>query len=927
VSEYGLVESFELAAVEASAAGPDEIALLADGDVVHVSGRDRSTLSVEGDPVDVALDELVYVLTASTLVALSTDGSRVWALDLETDAAVATAAIPDADVVCVLTETELLGIDCERGSRRWSIDRPYADVGDDGGLTAGDDAVYHDTWTFVTGVDADGDEVLDVTLDSSVTDVGWTDGVLVAALQGGTLVGIDPESGAAAWETQISARAVAAGGRNGLLVRTDDGLLRVDATGAYESVDAFGAGDVYPARNGDLVCVHNEGMLATYHRRVDTDALAATVETDEIAAGDDLRVRIDSDLDRAANVPIEVTADGATLADAETTIDVPADDATHAAVAVTDVGRATHATVSVAVAGETLAEDPVSIDRPEPDADAITATLAVDRIDGSTVDATLSVENDGDTAPALSVREDDVAVGTVAPGERATASISAPYVPGEPLERTIVDETGGEVASASVAAADGRTAITLGTTIDDDFLFVDVTVSNGTDSPVSDELVVFGLGALDPIEREVECGEGATWTLSLGVPGPLAARVDGNTIRAQLEGTAASDSHELDVGDAFDEGSSSDAGGRAGGGGAGVSGAGASGSGGGDGIAGVSANVARAVGPDRVAGTERFYEYVAVEPRGRVDDLVFVVDGDEHAVGSIPAGTEQRFERAHAVDGDGEFRLDPLSVVADGEDVGEPARETLSVVSGPLAARTRVDWSNTVVHVDGEIENRTDDYLDLVGVWVASVGTWDLELGSALAPGEVVEWAGDVDTAETGVTPDTHALDVTVEYGDPNDPLEFHSLAAVERASADSLVDRLDVHIGEDTRVRDEYSTVVLEVTNVGEDPARDVAVTALGDAVNDVVYVAEDFEAIAPGETVVHPIDVKPAGDDLALEVEIDGAEHTERLELSGPVAPRDGEWTREHYEAWSTGWLTAGPSGPGSFPPHVAGTFERTR
>jgi hypothetical protein len=912
VSEYVEVGSFELPPVTASAAGEDDVVLLADGRVVHVEEQDRTTLAVDDQPVDVAVADLVYVLTADALVAYSVgdSGSRVWSVDLSGAAVEAVTAVPASDVVCVLTETSLLGIASERGSRRWSVERPYADIEHDAGLAAGDDLVLHDTWTFVTGLDAAGEQTLDETLESPVVDVGWAAGVVVAALKTGKLVGVASADGAVRWEIEVDARAVASGGSGGAFVRTDDGLLRVHGDGSYESVPKLTPGSVYPARSGSIACVHREGMLFVYRQRIDPAMVDAAVETETVLPGDSLEVRLGSDLERSSTVRVDVDVADGVLGTATRPVEVPADEDGVASFPLADVDRVDETTVRVAVNEEVVFEDRLPVDRPTPSADAISCTLDVDRVDGSTVQGTLAVENSGETSPRLRVLEDDVDVGVVGPGETATASVTAPFVPGESVERTVVDAGGEPLATGRAEPGDGRTSIVLDQTVGDEFLFVDVTVSNGTDATASDTVVVFGLGELDAVEREFTCVAGATWTMSIAIPGVVAADLDGNTVRAQLDGSPANDALPLSIDDAFADAD------------AGLTDAGASES------TGVSATVERSVSADAVAPTERFQEYVSIELDRDAYDLTLLVDGREHDVGSASAGIERRLERRHAVGVEGEFRLDAASVVADGNTVGEAGPEAVRVRDGVVAARTRVECGDARLHVAGEVENLSEDYVDVVGVRVDRIGTWDLQLGDALAPGEVVAWAGDVDPGETDVRATDPPVPVSVEYGDPSAPEEFRSLAVVERASTDDLADRLEARVGEDTRVRDEYSSVVLELTNAGELVEHDLTLTAVGDVVNDVVYVPERIDELEPGETVVHPVDVKPDASFLSMDVEVDAGESTAHVAMEGPVADPDGEWTNGHFEDWTAQFVRDGTDDDVvSYPDHVATPYERTR
>ncbi|MFD1645839.1 outer membrane protein assembly factor BamB family protein [Haloarchaeobius litoreus] len=953
MSGYAEVAAFELPAVAASDGGVDDVALVADGDVTYVRGAERSTLRVDDEPVDVALGDLVYVLTADALLALDPEngGSRVWSLGLADEGVEGVAALPAADVVCVLTERHLVGVDGERGSRRWTVDRPYADVGGDVSFVAADGRFLLGAWSFVTGVDADGEQVFDADVGSALTGVGGAGGTVVVALKSDQLVGVDPESGDVEWRTEIRPTQVTPRGDDTLLVRTADGLLSVRPDGTYEPVDGLPAGSVYPARSGDPVCVYREDTLSVHRRSVDVEKVTAAVTVDAIGPGEPLVVELTNGATTAGSATVTIAVDGATTARRSTTVDLPAGGSTTAAFEVTAVDDVDAADVRVSVDGVELATGSVAIERPAPPAESVDAELTVDRVEGATVHATLFVHNEGEVLQELRVREDDLHVGAVAPGETSRVEVTERYTPGEPVERTVVDDTGTTVATATTTATDGAVTVSVDPTVGESFLFVDVTVENPTETAVADTLVLVGVGEAGPVERTVDAAPGGTWTLSVALPGYVAGPLDGNVLRARLDGAGIEDTHELSLGDRFagragapPSGGRGQSTGPGGGGqrggsdrqhpggarsGGGQPGAGRP-AGGRDDAAGDSASVSlrRAVADDEPAATEAFLEYLAVDTEGPVDDLTLAVDGEQFSLGSFDRGEERRYQRAHAFARRGHTQLSPVAATAGGRPLAETGAMEVDVRDGPLVVRASVDASGRTVRVRGTVENRTDEFHSVEGVDVTWVGGWDIDpRGDGLAPGETVRWSGSIPREETDLTDGDEVVPITVEYDGGG---RFQSLAPVERdaGTGASVANRIDPGIGRETHVADTYSKVVCNLRNVSEEPIHELELAATGDRLNDMIYVEETVQTLQPGETVEHFVDVKPSEGDreLAVDVVVTCDGETDRLALDGPVAATPEEWARSHLEEWTATWDGDEPEAALSVPAHLSTAFEQT-
>jgi hypothetical protein len=949
VSGYAEVAAFELPSVTASDGGIDDVALVGDGELTYVRGTDRTTLQVEGEPVDVALGGRVYALTADAVLALSPEGSgsRVWSLDLADEGVEGIAALPEADVVCVLTERNLVGVDGESGSRRWTVDRPYADVAGDVSFVAADGRFLLGAWSFVTGVDAGGEQVFDADLGSALTGVGGTGGTVVAALKSDQLVGVDPESGTVNWRTEIRPTQVTPRGDETLLVRTADGLLAVQSDGKYESVDGLPPGSVYPTRNGDLVCVHREDTLSVHRRSVDVDAVTAALPVDAIGPGEPLAVELTNEAETAGSATVTLAVEGVTTARRSATADLPAGGSTTAEFEVTDVEDVETAEVRVSVDGVALASESIAIDRPDPPEESVAAELTVDRVDGSTVHATLFVHNEGEVLQELRVREDDLHVGAVAPGETSRVEVTERYTPGESVERTVVDDTGTTVATASPSATAGSVTMSVEPTVEESFLFVDVTVENPTETEVADTLVLLGVGDAGPVERGVDVSPGATWTLSVAIPGSVAVGLDGNVLRARLDGAGVEDTHDLSLGNSFAAatapgGRDKRAGGSARG--HGPRGQSAGGRGGQDrqtgggrqeswgDTAGAGASPAvslrRAVADDEPDATEAFLEYLAVDTEGQIDDLTLAADGEQFRLGSFDRGEERRYQRAHALARRGRSQLSPVAATAGGSHLTETGAMDVDVRDGPLVVRASVDASGRTVRVRGTVENRTDDYLSVEGVDVTWVGGWDIDPhGEGLGPGETVRWSGSVPAPETELSDTDEVVPFTVEYGGDG---RFQSLAPVERdvGTGAAVANRLDPGIGRETHVADTYSKVVCNLRNVSEEPIQELQLAATGDRLNEMIYVEETFQSLQPGETIEHYVDVKPAESDRELAVDLvvtcDG--ETDRLALDGPVAATPDEWARSHLEEWTVTWEGNEPDGELSVPVHLSTAFEQT-
>ncbi|MFC4407773.1 outer membrane protein assembly factor BamB family protein [Haloarchaeobius iranensis] len=947
MSGYAEVAAFELPSVTASDGGVDDVALVGDGDLTYVRGTDRTTLPVDAEPVDVALGERVYVLTADALLALSPggSGSRVWSLDLGAEGVEGVAALPDEGVVCVLTERSLVGVDGESGSRRWTVDRPYADVAGDVSFVAADGRFLLGAWSFVTGVDAEGEQVFDADLGSALTGVGGTGGTVVAALKSDQLVGVDPTSGSVDWRTEIRPTQVTPRGDETLLVRTADGLLAVQPDGTYESVDGLPAGSVYPARNGDLVCVYREDTLSVHRRSADVDAVTATLPVDAIGPGEPLVVELTNEAETAGSTTVTIAVEGATTARRSTTVDLPAGGSTAAEFEVTDVEDGETAEVSVSADGVALASESIAIDRPDPPEESVAAELTVDRVEGATVHATLFVHNEGEVLQELRVREDDLHVGAVAPGETSRVEVTERYTPGESVERTVVDDAGATVATASTSATDGSVTVSVEPTVEGSFLFVDVTVENPTETKVADSLVLLGVGDAGPVERAVDVAPGATWTLSVALPGAVAAGLDGNVLRVRLDGAGVEDTHDLTLDNSFAAGAApggrdqraeaptgADRGQPAGGrGGQARQPGGGRQAGRGDtpgGSAPPAVSLRRAVADDEPAATEAFLEYLAVDTEGQTDDLTLVADGEQFRLGSFDRGEERRYQRAHALARRGRSQLPPVAATADGGHLAETGAMDVDVRDGPLVVRASVDASGPTVRVRGTVENRTDDYLSVEGVDVTWVGAWDIDPhGEGLAPGETVRWSGSVPAPETELSDTDAVVPLTVEYGGDR---RFQSLATVERDAGPgtAVANRLDPGVGRETHVADTYSKVVCNLRNVSEEPIQELQLAATGERLNEMIYVEETVQSLQPGETVEHFVDVKPAESDRELAVDLlvtcDG--ETDRLALDGPVAATPEEWSRSHLEGWTATWEDDEPEEELSVPVHLSTPFEQT-
>jgi hypothetical protein len=947
VSGYAEVAAFELPSVTASDGGIDDVALVGDGDLTYVRGTERTTLRVEAEPVDVALGERVYVLTADALLALSPEGSgsRVWSLDLAAEGVEGVAALPEADVVCVLTERTLVGVDGESGSRRWTVDRPYADVAGDVSFVAADGRFLLGAWSFVTGVDADGEQVFDADLGSALTGVGGTGGTVVAALKSDQLVGVDPESGTVDWRTEIRPTQVTPRGDETLLVRTADGLLAVQPDGTYESVDGLPAGSVYPTRNGDLVCVYREDTLSVHRRSVDAGSVTAALPLDAIGPGEPLLVELTNEAETAGSATVTVAVEGATTARRSATADLPAGGSTTVEFEVTEVEDVETAEVRVSADGVELASESIAIDRPDPPEESVAAELTVDRVEGATVHATLFVHNEGEVLQELRVREDDLHVGAVAPGETSRVEVTERYTPGESVERTVVDDAGARVATASTTATDGSVTVSVEPTIEGSFLFVDVTVENPTETNVADTLVLLGIGDVGPVERAVDAARGATWTLSVALPGSVAAGLDGNVLRARLDGAGVEDTHDLSLGNSFAAGAAPGGrdqragasrgtghGQRAGDrGGQDRQTGGGRQDGWGDTAGGSSSpavSLRRAVADDEPAATEAFLEYLAVDTEGQIDDLTLAADGEQFRLGSFDRGEERRYQRAHALARRGRSQLSPVAATAGGGHLAETGAMDVDVRDGPLVVRASVDAGGRTVRVRGTVENRTNDYLSVEGVDVTWVGAWDIDpRGDGLAPGETVRWSGTVPAPETELSDADEVVPLTVEYGGDR---RFQSLAPVERdvGTGAAVADRLEPGIGRETHVADTYSKVVCNLRNVSEEPIRELQLAATGERLNEMIYVEETVQSLQPGETIEHYVDVKPAESDRELAVDLlvtcDG--ETDRLALAGPVAATPEEWARSHLEEWTATWEGDEPDEELSIPVHLSTTFEQT-
>lgn len=485
---YRQIDSFESAPPSAVGTGPETIAFGMDDRITLVSGNERITID-HGEPiVDIAVGDRLLVLSAATLTAYSLDGDRVWTHD----ATEAYAVELNASCECcgVLDADYLRYVDVASGRERLAVERSRSGTPDDG-FVATPTGFVIGTWSFLTGIDSNGEVAFDRDLSAVVRSVAAADGIVIAALQSEQLVGLSATNGEDQWRTELDARQVTPAGGGETFVSTGEGVLVVGDDGTTEPVPDLPNCDVYATTDGSIVCSVRDGTIATHVP--DVGRVDVEVPTGSVGVGGTVNVRLSNPTDTEQTVETALAVDGCELSPAERTVTIGAEEAVVVDFPVAEVRREGLADTTVMVDGEPAVRESIEVEDAASGGLAVETTLSPTRIDDGVAEIGVTVENVGGV-PLDSIRllEAGTEATDVAPGDVWEGTVTRPYEPERPVS-----------VGLEVARGDRRREYapmcslppmpTIDAVIERDALRATVAVDG--DVPVTDQLVVEMPGA------------------------------------------------------------------------------------------------------------------------------------------------------------------------------------------------------------------------------------------------------------------------------------------------------------------------------------------------------------------------------------------------------------------------------------------------
>ena len=938
MTEYQRVGSFECSSTAAVGAAAGQIAVAGDNRVTLVTADDRMEFDHDEPVTDVAVGDRVLVLSRSQLTAYDGNGARIW--NLTVPDAHAVAIHPDSGQIGVLGPDTLRIVDPDTGGETVSTDRDPPGRPDDDRLLGTDAGFVTATWSVLQCFGLDGEVLFDENLGAAIRDMGYCDGVLVVALQDGTLRGFDAETGAARWQTELPVKQLADRGQGALLLRSDDGVKAVRADGSLDSAGSVSTGDIHAGSDGSLVCSVREGTVI---KQVPADELLdIEVLTESVGVGGAIEIEARNRTDTGEQLTVTGALTHGDLAPSERRLKLGAGESSVADFPVEAVRTDGSAEFTVAVGDRVVARRDVDISDAAQSTVSAEASVEPVAVNDDAVEIELAVENTGGvTLDAVSELAGGERVSELGPGETWTTTLTKPFEPDQRLtvglevlranRRTELAPTCQLPARPTIELEQRRDALHARVEADEsvtwaDELVIETPGAGRVRSPIEitdgDLLVVLpvyesgvarvGLSRLGVSERSrmtdgpvADIGSRETRT-----EGPASAtersrsssteaatddenmgrESQSDTGRAEATGTADEtatppDTASEDTADCrLDRTLSAD-----------------------------SAPVGHAV-RERLTVTNE--GTTPVTPRLRLGD-------EERDIGEVQAGESVTLVRRLA-------RLSPdggaLSVPDAELLVGDTTVDDLPTASvdaddGRVGVRGVVDPDSGEYEV--ELVNRAGETARLSGFEVA-----DEELvpdGLALSAGESEQLSGSLRSLPAS---GRDVVTGTVTRADGGTVRVALLVSPLRDGDDDDA--SLATAIGTATKVAGDYGTVVLVVENETEHPLRDITVRADGEMINDILYSEAHRDELVPGDRIEHYVDLKTTAGTVDIEFtasfEVDGASQTRTFSASGPAVNTESEWTDEHREAWSLTDTTTATDHSGAAPSTVATDYSRT-
>ncbi|WP_324664318.1 COG1361 family protein [Haloarcula sediminis] len=940
MTDYQRVGSFECSSTAAVGVAAGRIAVAGDSRVTLVTADDRLEFDHDEPVTDVAVGDRVLVLSRSQLTAYDRTGARIW--NLTAPDAHAVAIHPDSGDIGVLGPDTLRIVDPDTGGETVATDREPSGRPDDDRLLGTDAGFVTATWSVLQCFGLDGEVLFDENLDAAIRDMGYCDGVLVVALQDGTLRGFDAETGAPRWQTELPVRQLADRGQGTLLLRSDDGVKAVSSDGALDSAGSVSTGDIHAGSDGSLVCSVREGTVI---KQVPADELLdIEVLTESVGAGGAIEIEARNRTDTAEQLTVTGALSHGDLAPSDRRLKIAAGESSVADFPVESVRTDGSAEFTVTVGDRVVARRDVGISDAAQSTVSAEASLEPVAVTDDAVEVELAVENTGGvTLDAVSELSGGERVTELGPGETWTATLTKPFEPDQRLtvglevlranRRTELAPTCQLPARPSIDLEQRRDALHARIEADEsvtwnDELVIETPGAGRVRSPIEitdgDLLVVLpvyesgvarvGLSRLGVSERSrtsdgplADLGSRETRTDS------PASATERSPERRSSQSDAATDDESVGSESNTDRpaATETDDGGRA-----------TTPSASSEDTA--ECRLDRQLSAASAAVGHAVRERLTITNEGAAPVAPRLRLGDEaREIGELQAGESVTLVRRLAClspDG-GPLSVPAAELVVDGTTVDDLPTASVESDADGVGVRGVVDPDSGEYEV--ELTNRTDGTARLSGFEVA--GEELVSDGLALSAGESEQLSGSLGSLPaagrdvvigTMTTADSGTASVVLVVS----PLDDGGDAAGSLATA----------IGSATKVAGDYGTVVLVVENETERPLRDITVRADGEMINDILYSKAHRDELAPGDRIEHYVDLKTTAGTVDIEFtasfEAGDASQTRTFSASGPAVNTESEWTDEHREAWTLTDTTTATDNTGAVPSTVATDYSRS-
>lgn len=902
------IESFECSSVTAVVAN-DEYVFLGTraGTVEMVSADGRTSVDLSAPVTDLAVGRRVYAEVESSIIALSTAGTRVWSVDIE--GVEQLAALTDEDKLgAVTTDDVLIGFDGEIGSRRFETDRPQADIADAPTFLGAADCFIHATWSFLSVLDPDGGERFTRNLNVAIESVGVVGDTIVLSLKNDRVVGVDAADGQRQWERELRVTDLPYFGAEQLLFTADDQLVSITPDGAYSRVQSVPRGDLYPTTDGSLFCIVADDTVSVY-RSTGNPAESIVCEIDDSTVGPNggaVSVTVSNQGDQPITESFGVEGDGMEVRTSEIRVDLDPDESVTRTVDVDSVAATDKAVLVVTVGDRHIAEEDVLVADSDPE--SFDSSVDLDRIADGVAVLAVTVYNDGDVPLSdIAISPGDAHVFDIVPGESATTTVKTEYQPGTDVPVTV--SVGSQQKEQALSLPESLCNIGIERTTDD---FIDVTVNTEVEAPIEAEVIIDGDAIDASVSRVLEIPSEGTALIALApaavdTPGTVRAAVpdleiaravtvkpsadpsrstasvppepnpDEAVPRQAEENPRGPADEETNDGSAQDRHSSSDL---------------------------PELHVDRQVVPSEPFRTQGVEEQISVTNVGDGPATSVQVSFPESttSVSEIEPDEAIQLSRRHAFLRTGETAVPAGTITAANTSETAVESESLTVGTGDFAAEMSFtpaeeeDWKLEVAVI-----NRREVDCTVLRIGIKGLDVWVID-DLRVPVNETVRWCATVPTDSVPANPIEAAIEY--EFADGDDG-HWGTLADVDDGG--NSTNALSVAIDDKTRISGGYGSVVLVAENAGDTTLSDVTVEASGESVSDLMYGgSESIDQLSPGEALTHYVDIETNDPQASLSVTLSTDRRTEELSLRGPAPIEEGDWSESDLNAWEVERLT---------------------